>query len=814
MSKALKSNLLRATALPAAFLLAMPAHAQEADAADAAVEDDGGLGVIVVTARKRDETLVSAPVAVSALGGETINDQGVTNIEQISAQVPGLQVGRAAQTSNIFIRGVGTGINKGFEQSVGLYVDGIYQPRSRQFTGSIFDLQQVEVLRGPQGILFGKNTVAGAIKIETATPDVGEELNGHVGVAWEPEFNTQRYTAVVSAGLGENAAIRVAGRYTSSDGYAYNDLFDTDVADREDLLGRLTLVYEPTSNFTITAKASYLDMDSSGKEVMVNGLSADLPAPGTFALASLVDPDFAPSTGSNKYRSFVGNPATNPENDTETLESKSVSLKMEWETGPLTLTSVTGFSNFQFSQNHDVDFLPITFIQNYDEEDLDIFSQELRLATDLDGMFNFIGGVYFEKQDFHSIEVTAFNGNHGVLPASFLPGGILNPSQRTDYFQDSETIALFGELAIGITEDVTLELGGRYSRDKKEVDKRGGVGTGIALDHITLVQPEDTAGSADLPTYLAAAGAAGGADGANAAATFGALLGRYAFILDDRRVENHFDPSVKLRWAYHPEGSMYLSYSEGYKSGGYNFSPESASIAGDPLPGHEFEDERVKAWEFGIKHEFGRDARVGLIFFRSDIKNLQVTSWNGTSFVVGNAASLRVQGVEFDAQVSAGHGLEIGGSLAYLDHKFRSFPGAGCSVIELELATCPNSAGAGTKDLTGQRGAFAPKWSGNIYADYTNEFDAFTLNARVGLNFKSGMYLDHDLDPNSYQSGYAKIDAHIGAEFGRFEVRVFGRNLTDKATYTASLDAPLSPGVYVGWIEEPRVIGLEGRFNF
>ena len=145
---------------------------------------------VVVTARKRTETLMDAPVAVTAVSGQAMESQGISNMEQLSGKVPGLQIGRGAQTTNIRIRGVGSGINKGFEQSAGMYIDGIYQSRSRQFTQSLVDLQQVEVLRGPQGVLFGKNTVAGAIKVETANPVVGDEFNGSIKAAFEPEQST------------------------------------------------------------------------------------------------------------------------------------------------------------------------------------------------------------------------------------------------------------------------------------------------------------------------------------------------------------------------------------------------------------------------------------------------------------------------------------------------------------------------------------------------------------------------------------------------------------------------------------------------
>ncbi|QFT77495.1 MULTISPECIES: TonB-dependent receptor [unclassified Erythrobacter] len=806
-----KTLLLGSVAIPMSMLAAQPAVAQ--DNTEAA-EESGGLGEIVVTARKRDETLTNAPVAVTAIGGAELESQGVTGLEQLSARVPGLQVGRAAQTSNVFIRGVGSGINKGFEQSVGMYVDGIYQPRSRQFTQSLFDLQQAEVLRGPQGLLFGKNTVAGAVKVETTNPEIGTDIEGFVGVAWEPEFNSQRYTGAVSAGLGDSAAIRLAGRYTSTDGYVTSSLFDRDEADREDILARLTLVAEPASNFNIEAKVSYSEMDGVGKEATIFAVDPALPTPNTLALSGLVDPDFAPATAGRRYINSIGNLSMAPGGDREELESISGSLKMDWELGPVTLTSVTGLSNFKFLQNHDVDFLPVDFIQNRDQEELDMFSQELRFATDFDGPVNFLGGVYYEKQDLNLNAITLFNGDFGVLPASILPGGLLRAGQFTNFDQNAETIAAFGEASIDLSDTLTLEVGFRYSHDEKDVQKRVAIGTGDTNNFQILVQPEDTIGSPDLPTYVGAAAAAGGADGANAAATFAGLLGRFAHILNDSRSEDHLDPSVKLRWKYSPYGSAYISYSEGYKSGGYNFGPESADVAGNPLPGHEFEDEGVQAWEFGIKHEFGNSARLGFIVFRSDFENLQVTSFNGTAFVVGNAAELRVQGVEVDGQLLITDDLELGGAIAYLDHEFQSFPTAGCSVLELNLATCPNSGGPGTKDLSGQRGSFAPEWSGNAYLDYTRDFDSFTLSSRVTVNFKDEMFLDTDLDPNAYQSGYAKIDAHIGVEFDRFELRVFGRNLTNKATYTASVDAPLSPGVYVGWIEEPRVIGFEGKINF
>jgi iron complex outermembrane recepter protein len=779
-----------------------------------AAEEAYTLEEVVVTARKRAESLMDAPVAVTAVSGEAMENQGITSMEQLSAKVPGLQIGRAAQTSNVVIRGIGSGINKGFEQSVGMYVDGIYQSRSRQFTQSMVDLQQVEVLRGPQGVLFGKNTVAGAIKVETANPQVDEEFNGSLTAAWEPEQDTQRYTAIVSGSLSDTVGARLMVRDSSSDGYVDNKFRDKDEQQKDDQMARLSMTWEPTSNLSIVGKVSYLEMEGKGKEVGITAIDSSIPAPGTVALSGIVAPGFKPSTGGSSYDTYVGNQQWG-EGDVEKTRSTTASIKLDWDLNGYTLTALTGYSDFDFSQQHDVDFLPINFAENLDEESLQMFSQEIRVATDLDGAINVIGGVYYEKQDLDMKAFTHLDGTMGGLtPSAF--GTVDHIGQLTEFTQDTETLAFFGEMSIDLSDDLTLELGVRYSEDEKDADKRMVVGTGAPGQLNVLLTPEDTAGSVDLADYLANAAANGGADAAAAGGVFAGLLNRYVTDTTNSRSEYHFDPSAKLRWEYSSTGMAFISYSEGYKSGGFNFSPDTAAPDGSPIPGHEFEDESVKAWELGIKQELmeGR-ARVSAIVYRTELENLQVTSWGGASFVVGNAAELTVQGLELEGQLMLTESLEVGGSFSYLDHEFDSYPGAGCHVIETTLGTCENPAD-GTKDLAGERGAFAPEYSAAVYVDYTYSFDQFELNAHIDFNYKDEMFLDGDLDPNSFQESYVKVDARLRLSTldGKWDVLLYGRNLTDETTHTASLDAPLSPGVYAGWIEEPRIVGVQGRYNF
>lgn len=781
---------------------------------------------VVVTARKRTESLMDAPVAVSSVSGQAMEAQGITSMEQLSASVPGLQIGRAAQTTNVAIRGVGSGINKGFEQSVGMYVDGIYQPRSRQFTQAMVDVERVEVLRGPQGILFGKNTVAGAIKLETRSAVPGDEFSGSASVAYEPEYDTQRITGTVSGSLGDSVGARLVLRSSSTDGYVENQLYDVDELKRDDTLARLSLTWDATDNLRVQAKISHVEMEGEGSENVITtadyslipqyaGSGRSSAVLGSIAMANGLVP-FEVSEGGATYDSYSGNINWAPKGSTEDTESTNALLNVQWDVGSYTITSLTGYTDYEFLQDHDVDFNPVNLAHNLDTEELDFFSQELRVSTDWDGRFNFIAGLYYEEQDFYADTFTSLDGTLGGL-AVLLTGdeslfGSINEVTRFHYFdQETDTIAIFGELSIDLTDNVRLEIGGRYSEDDKDLEKRAEVGIGVPGSPNLLVKPEDTAGAASHGEYVDRAAAAAGVEGATAATVLAGSLGTYATNTSLDRSEDHTNGSIKLIWDYSDDGMMYVSYSDGYKSGGFNYSPTTALPSGAPTDDAIFEDEEVEALEIGVKQTFwdGR-ARGSAIIYRSDLDNLQVTAWNGTNFVVGNAAELRVQGVELEGLIALTDNLELGFNYNYLDHEFQSYPGAPCTVIQLAADPgCQN-------DFSGERGAFAPEHSGAVNLDYTYDFSKWYLTAHLAVNYKDEMYLDGDLDENVLQDSYTKVDASLGlaSQDDRWNFVLYGRNLTDENTYTAALDAPLSGGVYAAWIEEPRIYGVEVTFNF
>ena len=803
---------------------------------------------VVVTARKRAESIADAPLAVSVVSGDDMESMGVTELEQLSASVPGLQVGRGAQASSIYIRGIGSGINKGFEQSVGMYVDGVYQSRSLQFTQSLFDLSRVEVLRGPQGVLFGKNAVAGAIKVETASPENGDGFDAAVTALYEPEFNTQRYTATLSGDLTDTLAARLAYSDASSDGYVENRVRNTDERQDEDRTARLTLSWRPTDNLSVTGKVSHSEMEAVGAEVVIANIDYSV-IPGylalgktTAVLGSLVlstglEPNFGLSRG---WESYTGNLDWSPQ-DLETSKTTATSLNVDWTVGNFVLTSLTGYTDFETDNDHDVDFTPVNLAHTIEGEKLQQFSQELRLASDWDGPVNVVLGAYYEKQDLEIRNENQLDGTMGGLispliggaptlfhasvlaasnpaVASLINAGLLTPTtqlnsvdRRYSMKQTTHTQAIFGEVEYAFAEKWALELGLRYSEDEKDVVKDNYIGTGAPGHFVPLLAPEDTAGSATLNQLLAKAYAAGGPEAVLAQVVWGGLV-TYPHLQDLNRSENHLDVAAKLRFEYSDSGMAYLSFSQGYKSGGFNATPDTALPDGSPGVGTEFEDEEVDAWELGVKQSlFGGSARVGVTLYRSELENLQVTSFNGINFVVGNAAELVVQGVELDGQWRLTNEWEIGGAVAYLDHEYASFPGAPCTIAEGSLvAAC-------TKDLTGQRGAYAPEWTGTFYVEFVTSIAAnWDLFAHVDVNYKDDMYLSNSLDESLHQDAYTKINAHVGVMTGdgAWNVSLFGRNLTDERTYTSALDAPLTGGIQAAWVEEPRVIGVQGTYRF
>ena len=806
---------------------------------------------VLVTARKITENLMDAPLAVSVVDGDALNREGITNLEQLSSQVPGLQIGRAALSSSIYIRGIGSSFNVGFEQSAGMYVDGIYQPRSRQFTQSLVDLDRIEILRGPQSLLFGKNTVAGAIKVETANPSIDEDFGGYVLADIEPEYNTVRGTAVLSGGLSDTFAARLALRYQESDGYVDNVYIDKDVQDSDDTIGRLSLVWEPAESLRIIGKVARTEMNGKGTpqvnqvadstlldETLAGNTQLELTSVAG-AIAAFATPGFTAATGSKEYESQTGNLDWEPY-DEETLKSTQASLRFDWQLDQFTLTALSGYSDFDFDQQKDVDFHPGNVVGGDNDESLEFFSQELRIVSAFEGFFNFTAGLYYEDQNLDidaqpfidgtlggivgDIPANALNPDLPHLPLSALGvnsiwnglvalsldpsvgGSLIGAEQDVIQWQvknkgDNDTTAAFLEFNFDLSDTLTLDIGGRWSEDSKKMTKAVTLGSGPPSDPVVVID------SNGVPT--------GALDAQNTelVAFYGSILAIYPADQKLSLDESHFDPSYRLRWDATDNTMVYLSYTEGYKSGGFNPTPDTSNPDGSPGEGTEFDPEEAEAWELGVKSSLWDDrARVSATLFHTEVDDLQVTSFQGTNFIVGNAAAMTSQGAELEAQFALTTQWEVGGALAYLDSEFDDYKNAPCTIYQ-----SAEQGPACAQDLSGERGPNAPEWSGVVYAAYERTVWADLLfRFNMSGAYTDEVFLDGDLDRNTLQDSYVKVNGSIAIASGddHWEVSLYGRNLTDETSYSYATDAPLSAGIYAGWVEEPRIVGLQGRYNF
>ncbi|HEB26864.1 MAG TPA: TonB-dependent receptor, partial [Porticoccus sp.] len=390
---------------------------------------------VIITAQKQEQRIMEIPISVSAVTGEKINEAGINNLADMSGFVPGLHIGKGPINTTINIRGIGSGIDRGFEQSVGMYIDGIYMGRARQFRSPFLDTQRVEVLRGPQGILFGKNTIAGAINIISQDPSVGGETEGSISVKAE-EFGTLETTGIYSTSITDTLAARVALKYRESDGDVDNNFENRDEAETEETSARLTVLWEPSDQLSLNTKMSYSDYSTAGVNAVPTSLdpvagNLDPLAGAAFALSAAVAPDQnlngSHDTWRNDQKSWASLPTINgwgdgtgivPEQTDTQSYNMGVTAAYEFDSG-WTFHSVSAVSGYETDDAIDADFSPIRLLLTRDQHEFEQVSQEFRFTYLEGGPFEFIGGAYIERQELEIKSGTFIDGTmDGVVPDS------------------------------------------------------------------------------------------------------------------------------------------------------------------------------------------------------------------------------------------------------------------------------------------------------------------------------------------------------------------------------------------------------------
>jgi len=722
-----------------------------------------GLEEIIVTAQGREQNLKVTPVTVSAISGETIAESGSIRLEDLTRLIPAVQFGAAGIQSNLFIRGIGSGTNQGFEQSVGTFVDGVYYGRDRQVRGPLLDIARLEVLKGPQSILFGKNTISGALSLATGNP--GSSFETIATGYYEPEYDEKMLDLVISGPVTERFGARLALRFRDADGYVRNTTSGKDEPGAKDAIARLTLAWQATD----TIKANFKLETSRFKEI---GRSSQISfcAPALRAQLAVQDPR-EDCTFNDTLSAGGGGQFGIQGTDTRMT---TAALNIEAALGSLTFKSTSGYAKYDYTDLLDPDntrrglFL-LDVRENYDQ-----WSQEFRLSSPADDTLSFIAGVFFMKTDL----AARFDSSLNLAEL----GNPTSGTRASDYYQDAESASVFVQGQWRITQTLSLRAGLRYTTEEKDALK-----TQVIADVFqrTLTRNPGTLGF------------------------FAGPFSSNNHVLRASRSEDNTSPLIGLDWKPTDDLFFYATYQTGYKAGGF----DAGLTDGNPAF-FQYRPEEAKSYEIGLKATLpGGNADINIAAFHTTYENLQVSSFNGGfGFRVGNAAEATSQGVEVTGRWRPIEPLRISGNLSYLDSTYDSFRNAQCYAGQTVAQGCV----AGAQNLGGQRTQFAPEWSGTLSAVYEASIASdLTLSVGADATYKDDTFLPLNHAPLSVQEAFWKYNARIALapEDQRWEVALIGKNLSDETTASWSGDLIQNAGSYFKFTDPPRTIALQATFK-
>lgn len=770
------------------------------------------LSDIVVTAQKREQSLQDVPIVVTVAGAQLLQDSGVRDIKDLTVLTPGLLVTSTSSEASTTarIRGIGTvGDNPGLESSVGVVIDGVYRPRNGVGFGDLGELSRVEVLKGPQGTLFGKNTSAGVINILTAQPSFRFGANA--------EFTAGAYGEVggSAAVTGPLIADKLAGSLffaqRTRDGFSDVDVGKgprnvTEDFNRNFYTVRGQLFYTPTDSLSARL---ILDYSRRSEDCCVGQQIIDGPtAPLIRALAApsqglLIPPDPL------RRLSFANRSSG------QAIQDGGASLEINYKVPGLDgakLTSVTAVRDWQFIQGQDADFTSADIIyrpQNGDQQtQFQQFSQELRLGGAY-GKLEYTVGVFYAHELLKQNTTLLFGNDFGtyagaLLTAGFPAGtpaatlaavrGIANLSkggqgQKDLFKQDDETFAIFTNNTYHLTDKIDLTAGLRYTTDDKSLSARysntdGGPSCAAVNNPASLL-------FALAPTLCQSAAFANP---------------RFNGLSNDRsRSEDAVTGTAKISYRFNPQYLSYVSYSRGYKSGGYNLDRVVARDATGyaPVLDTSFPGEFADSYELGLKTTLlDRKLLLNGALFYQEFSNFQLNAFNGLYFTVLSVPLVKSAGADVDVLWRPMRGLTVQGGLTYANTRY--------PISDNTVLVAPSL-------LPGQRLSLAPLVSLSTSVTYERPVtDDLLARFNVGLKFNTDYNTGSDLNPVKRQGDYAVVDARIGIgpRDKRWSAELWSQNLFDEGYYQVVYDAPFQAGSYQAFLGQPRTSGVTLRARY
>jgi iron complex outermembrane recepter protein len=734
---------------------------------------------IVVTAQKRAQSLQDVPVAVSAIAGSKLEESGINRMQDLSAYVPGLTVAQSPLGNQLYIRGIGSTVNQAFEQSVGTFVDGIYYGRGQQSRAPFLDLERVEVLKGPQSILFGKNTIAGAINISSAKPT--DEFEAQISAQYEPEQREQEYKVILSGPLGDSIRARLAMRDYSTKGYVTNTLLDRDEPQRDDTTLRGIVAWDVSDDLELIAKAEFSKFDAIGR-------SLNISHPGSLPFLAGEKLDHQRRVANSQT------PAGNfgkPESSSNDLDN--FTLTANYQLGEHTVTWISGYSSYDYHEVVDVDFGPLTILETDGQEDFKQLSHELRLTSPLGETVDYIVGLYYQDAELEFGE----SGNLASSGAAVGLGLPFDVSRYIDFNQNSQTWSAFVQSNWHLTQALTLITGIRYTEEEKEAKQ------------YSVLTDYDKKEAVDDPVL-----------DATAEAVWNSLL-NFEHTFDGERKEADTSWLITLQYELNEDTLFYATAVTGFKGGGFDARTVTANS-----DNFEFEEEKAINIELGMKAAlFDGGATLNMAIFRSEFDDLQTSQFDGsTAYLVTNVGKAKSQGVEADLRWRASENLMLSASLTFLDFEFEDFADGNCTsgqtvdYMNNNGLSYSRAAVECRQDLTGRTTQYSPEWSATLSAEYVYPIGSFELITVVDVLYSDEYYIYTDLDPALLEDSYTKINGRIALspQDGDWEIALIGQNLTDETTSSYGNDVPLSgpSPSFFKFVDPPRSIALSASLRF
>lgn len=743
------------------FRKAPLALAMVAASASTFAQSDFSIEEVTVTAQRKSESLQEVPIAITAFSGETIEKARIDGLGDIASRTPGFTIGQQGPTApELTIRGIGsTDREAGSDRSVVVFVDEVYVGRAGASTFDLFDLERIEVLRGPQGTLYGKNVVGGAVNLITAKPS---DITHGKFRATAGNYGLFEVQALYNTALSENLYGKVSASFKKRDGYFDNIQLGRDNSDAPESQSiRGQLLFEPSDKFNLLLSAEYSHDEISGiSNKITQGSATD--AEFTAALAPFnftPDPDLY-KTSNNIFGGL----------DRDIF---ALSAKANWVTSFGEITYISAYRSNEFTLSRDIAGIGISNAftpqqrgfesSAFNDEEYSAISQELRLASsaESDSPLSWVTGLYYLAEETDRDQVRQRKANTAYSRPLF------------DQNAETTSVGVFAELTYDISDTVSVTAGTRYTRDKKEFD----------------LSVSNTYSTAEQAAIQAAVNRAPSLNPASA-----------EFSASSSQTWTASTPKLVVDWQVTEDILLFATASKGFKSGGF-----VGLGASELLATTSFSPEFAYNYEIGTKSQFMDDRfQLNLSFYQVDFEDLQLRDrvllipGDETSAIVtiANAAEAEISGIDLEFVFLPFENLRLSGSYSYLDTEITDI-----------------SEGSNLK--LGSRLPRAPERSWVLTADYNFEMEGGNLNIRGDYRYTGEQFFDLNEQPAGHEQGYGLLDGRIAYEsdVGDWEVSLWAKNLGDKE-YRSHVQSIRSGRAGLGQIGAPRTFGISYTKHF